>query len=659
MTSSISTENFLVNFEVTPAALRVLALPSLLPEAVMRAGVAGGAAFFTLYNVDINSIFWYMRNCSQYGPVANTDQPVQFSTCGDTNQLDVGAQVPIGVRYNAPELVGAYTAEHILVGDSLDRLSSSSWILETEIRVIPNSIVASRSSVTMADDTLIAGQEGTITVVPRDMYSNLISDFALLFTAYALDELGNALSFDSFYEMDTGSYAIVFSIPRAAQIEMETKCASEPVPPMLFMMVASVACDVASVPNEAGAACVCIDGLARLPDATCGRCSPGTQPKPNREQGCESCTLFAGTVSVSGLSCERCSAGLMPATTLDTCVPCANGMYFDQINQACNSCFDGFELDTSDGAMEPCKQCDPLAAGRGGFCTACPSGTMPNNEGTECDKCPLGYAGTNGICELCPAGSAPQMPDQHACINCVEGTYRNDEQLNDCLKCTVTMTSPPSALTSGSCYCPEGTYDINDNRAKRSPIWCFPNGLQSSPHLLDENKISGPDIALGRRCIRCPGCLDCTFDGYVGDPMVHDGWTVVNDNLPELIAPETPKLSMYEFVDRPRHVFGCPFGGIDDNNDWRGGPCISEQSYSSATSVNGTQMCEDGYVGYLCSVCDQGYDRTDSGCEKCDDAEGDFGEFVIIVLLVVFFFAILVPCLRKNQNNREKIDALG
>eukprot|EP01043_Picozoa_sp_COSAG02_P033908 COSAG02_NODE_2340_length_9105_cov_47.424051_5_plen_1377_part_01 len=445
-------------------------------------------------------------------------------------------------------------------------------------------------------------------------------------------------------------------MPRAGSVEVVVRCASDPVPPMLFFEVEPVSCDVTSTPNEDGNACECVEGLARLPNGECGRCLPSTQPKVDREAGCESCSLYVGTVSVSGLSCERCGPGLRPASTLDMCVPCPEGLYFDQINQLCSRCPDGSELDPNEEATEPCRPCDAVSAGLSGFCSQCISGKQPNNDRTECVTCPAGYAGIGGVCEICPAGTQPYA-EQQQCLNCLPGKYRNDEQTNECLECATTMTSPTASVTSGACYCPEGTYDIQDNRNNLSPIWCFLDGLQSAPHTLDDNLPSVPDIALGRRCVRCPDCLNCIFDGYVGNPMVQDGWTVINDKLPRLMAPGTPKLSAFEFVGRPRYVYGCPFGEVNEDDSWRGGSCLSELEYSNQTTANGTQTCTEGYHGDVCGECDPGHTAVDSGCTKC---EGAMESLMIVIGVACFLFGVLfiaVPILRRNQQRREMVDA--
>ena len=127
--SSNGEEFFNLNLVVTPAALRVIVLPSSLPQAVMRAGDAGedsATSFATIYNVDTAAIQWHVENCTVTDPNALEQPMVSFSSCGgDSSWIDLASSIPVQLTFAAPRVVGIYAAEYTVVGTST---GSADWI---------------------------------------------------------------------------------------------------------------------------------------------------------------------------------------------------------------------------------------------------------------------------------------------------------------------------------------------------------------------------------------------------------------------------------------------------------------------------------------------------------------------------------------------------
>jgi hypothetical protein len=83
----------------------------------------------------------------------------------------------------------------------------------------------------------------------------------------------------------------------------------------------------------------------------------------------------------------------------------------------------------------------------------------------------------------------------------------------------------------------QGSWLTGGKALRGNPIWCFPEGRIAQPTVVE---VDGFNINKGvmqsvkaydstrQRCIPCPDCLECSFDGYKGIPFVAEGWTTVN-----------------------------------------------------------------------------------------------------------------------------------
>ena len=520
LVSSIGRESFSVSLDVKAVTLRLIALPSTLPIARLRAGEFGQDTFFSVYNVDsATAMAWSIDNCTTIDEATaiyergGQPPPVTFSACSQTHLSDgspsavlpIGEQVSIRVLYWAPkQVVDSSELTVTIVGDVVP---PTIWEVMTQMVVTPNDVLAGRSSASLLDPSVVAGQENSVVVAPRDMHGNSIVSFGLEFEAQALDSDGETdLLFVSSYDFDTQQYSIVFTLPKTGAFTLQVRLAGEAIGGgPLRLDVASVICDEVSSPNDEGSACICDDGFARLASGECGRCDAGSQPQLNAERGCESCTLYPGHISVAGITCVPCNTG-RPSADRTSCAPCPAEQYFDALSNVCKACEAGERLNPdSEAAARPCVPCAVGAAGIGGACEQCDSGKQPNVDLTTCEKCPIGRAGTGGVCDVCPPGTA-QKPDQTACTICPAGTYRNDEEWELCADCpqrlsgTHGMVSEPGSTEKSDCHCPRTYYDRRDIEGTDAPVVCYDEGItHRSVTATTSNKISALDFRSVRR----------------------------------------------------------------------------------------------------------------------------------------------------------------
>ena len=588
--SSNTNEDFDIVFTITPATLRVVALPSEIPQVTVRAGDGGASAFATIYNVDTMPIRWWINNCSLISGPTGSTALVAFSNCGgdpggetNTQTLELGASTPVNIRFNSPSRTGLYITDHEVVGLST---SDSKWRFSTTVEVLPNELVPENSEISM-DAVPVAGSDAIVVITPRDAYSNDISSFGLTFVAVANETATDAgFEFQSEYDFDTLLYTATINVPTFGPYRYAVSVAGVTLQPVLFPDVRAVTCDEVSEPNEFGNRCICIPGYARNALGVCDRCNPGQAPKANREEGCESCEVIETAsstpndprldgVSANGQVCESCPTGLRPNSARDSCRPCPDNQYYDPPTAACRPCEAGKELNEGGNPAMPCRRCNPFSAGQDGTCATCPSGTKTNDLRTQCNPCDIGFAGANGVCQFCPPGTY-QKPNQFSCVICDldeegTGTYRNEQVTTECLKCPKGMIAQPGSTHLSDCYCPAGRYDATDDGVNqlarhdtllqymeaeeslkeqceerqaargrevvgvnedtgepectqaekdmsvRSPIWCWPNGREKKPQVIDANEPSVMGWMAGERCVLCPDCLQCDVTVETGN----------------------------------------------------------------------------------------------------------------------------------------------
>ena len=96
-----------------------------------------------------------------------------------------------------------------------------------------------------------------------------------------------------------------------------------------------------------------------------------------------------------------------------------------------------------------CEPCGPNEISTDGIsCEACPPGTQPNGDQTQCVQCASGRSSTIGVCTFCAAGKTSSA-DRTGCIPCQPGTQRGAED-DVCLQCSV-GTQSSDGVVCGTC----------------------------------------------------------------------------------------------------------------------------------------------------------------------------------------------------------------
>jgi hypothetical protein len=314
-----------------------------------------------------------------------------------------------------------------------------------------------------------------------------------------------------------------------------------------------------------------------------------------------------------------------------TCVdnPCAAG----------SSC-------TFTGRSTLCAACAPNEIGVDGIsCVACPPGSQPNDEKSECLQCDAGRASTIGICMFCAAGKTASA-DRKACVPCQPGARRGAED-GECVQCpsgTQTADSiecrscPPGTSPNedrdGCTTCEAGTHSTDGTECTSCDAGSQPSALLIE---CDSCRLSGPNaystdgvacrdcpsrnepnyertgcfckvgtynaLELGvvtchgtsfrsdeietDECAVCPPCMDCSV---IGKPMLQSGWAFFG----------------------AKQAFRCP--GADDFEACPALPLNSNTTMDSST-------CTIGYEGPVCGNCQDHYNHLKVGnpCDSCDD----------------------------------------
>ena len=128
------------------------------------------------------------------------------------------------------------------------------------------------------------------------------------------------------------------------------------------------------------------------------------------------------------------------------------------------------------------------------------------------------------------------------------------------------MISTEASKRLNECHCPPGYYDRFDAAGDDAPVICYDSGGKTVRSVLGEpdNRESARAFATNQRCLKCPGCLECTFDGYSGRPYVKAGYTVVGAASTELVSALSAQLGRSNeadvSVEMQRDVFACPWG---------------------------------------------------------------------------------------------------
>eukprot|EP01046_Picozoa_sp_COSAG06_P042118 COSAG06_NODE_5323_length_3556_cov_6.122650_4_plen_431_part_00 len=295
-----------------------------------------------------------------------------------------------------------------------------------------------------------------------------------------------------------------------------------------------------------------------------------------------------------------------------------------------------------------CEPCGPNEISADGVvCDACPPGTQPNDDQTQCMQCDSGRASTIGICTFCAAGKTSSA-DRTGCIPCQSGTQRGAED-DACRQCPVGTQSSdgvvcgtcpagtsPTAARDGCTACEAGKHSSDG-------IQCTPCDAGTQPSALltgcDSCTLSGPNAfsADGAACRDCParnapnydrtecscqaetynaaelGKIICRGALSHSDGMATDECAVCPSCVDCSVVGKTMLKSGWAFFGMQGDAYRCP-GATGKFED-----CPALLLGTNTTMDSST--CAVGYEGPVCGNCQDGYNHLKVGnpCDGCDD----------------------------------------
>jgi len=246
---------------------------------------------------------------------------------------------------------------------------------------------------------------------------------------------------------------------------------------------------------EGSTFCECAPGYAFV-DATCKPCLAGRYKAQVGNVSCDTCEAgsYSGIEGATSASvCVDCpiySSSPRGATHITQC-SCLAGYRKDgsSADSSSSSEFTCIEDDSSTCELHcpenhyrklcRCHACDACPRGQHrvgckgndeGSCAECPADFFKANDGpSECAPCMEGFGSLVGWEYCCPLGTRDSSGTwarcycpkgmygvDGDCVNCIAGTYRQDEYSNVCQACPKHMESAEGSVAPAACTCKSG-----------------------------------------------------------------------------------------------------------------------------------------------------------------------------------------------------------
>eukprot|EP01045_Picozoa_sp_COSAG04_P021668 COSAG04_NODE_2355_length_4284_cov_2.515173_1_plen_1336_part_01 len=245
-----------------------------------------------------------------------------------------------------------------------------------------------------------------------------------------------------------------------------------------------------------------------------------------------------------------------------------------------------------------CEPCGDNEIGTDGVeCSACPSGTQPDESHTGCLPCEPGRYSQIGLCISCAAGKI-NSDDFTVCAPCEPGTYRSAEE-SSCAHCPA-GSQPNSGKTACERCTGKKAFSADGRECRDCPARNAPNEERTAC-FCQAYTYSAKELGLvtcrgtafhsdgieADECAVCPSCMDCAV---VGKTELKTGWAFFGQGE----AYQCPGAGKFE---------ACPPLLLDAN----------------ATLDSST--CAKGYEGPVCGNCEPEYNHLKVGnqCDPCDD----------------------------------------
>ncbi|KAJ8040259.1 hypothetical protein HOLleu_14495 [Holothuria leucospilota] len=242
-------------------------------------------------------------------------------------------------------------------------------------------------------------------------------------------------------------------------------------------------------------------------------------------------------------------------------------------------------------------------------CTSCVVGTYGNRIQGQCLPCPRGGFYQDEV------GQYQSNSSDIGCKLCNRGTFVMHGGGNSSLSCKV---------------CPEGTNKTE--HASYRACFCLENYFRRDRF---------------GKCYLCPQeGLKCSSDYVTIQPGYYWKWSGPHLNLYEryvenlLTFSDTYDTSTSTFTETFPKVHKCPQPFKCTNND----------------TIKGD--CEEGYRGWLCTKCQEGYFPVIGFCQECPSLWIFIGEIAAFVLVAVCFVLYVIYTYRRERqlNQRSIVD---
>jgi len=357
-------------------------------------------------------------------------------------------------------------------------------------------------------------------------------------------------------------------------------------------------------------------------------------------------------------SCKPCEIGkigiINEATSNDSCILCDSGKYKESLI-SCLNCPDGW---ISTDMREFCIICAKgyYSNQRKNYCNECPMGSYNDNEGiysdSQCKKCPEGKWSSQSanneliFCKNCLSGLYGDelgMISKGSCKNCPAGKYNNNEGINNINNCKDCTSGTYSKDGSVSCLdCPVGKYvlDVGAEKCLECPEGKFTNNISSvlcknCPKKSQQNiyktgcicsqnsynEFHSNDIL---NCLECNDTFTCKINTNIHTININkDYW-------------RNTKISTQIYKCKNR--FACKGGIISNSSD---------------------DLCNEGFKGPLCNVCEKGWAKDDGICLKCPENQGRTMSLTVIIPIVsIIIIIFLIKTANPSNNKKEEVNGV-
>ena len=410
---------------------------------------------------------------------------------------------------------------------------------------------------------------------------------------------------------------------------------------------------------------------------------------------CRFCQI--GTWTEDNIDCHKCKAGKFSPniglSSSEECLLCPTGKYSEEkgltnVDQ-CKSCPDG-HIGITEGAHtnNSCIKCD-----RGKFkisniqCDICPDGSVSMRERIQCNVCDVGkYSNKYKIfCEDCPIGKFNNklgMNNIDNCLDCPMGRWSKNMSLtriDDCIKCPPGFYGNEYSMTSIlSCKaCPAGKFNSNYGLSNEYDCReCSTGSSSNQGSIICEPCIAGKFALImgSSQCLECPEgkysssnstylCSNCPdnseqnynktycicseasynekLDGTLDCKMCNDTFTCpINTNIETIVLKPHywRENSLSHKIYKCKNRFACKGGVLVNSSD---------------------NLCNEGFKGPLCNVCEKGWAKDDGICLKCPDNVGRTMSLTIIIPVVcVLIIIFLIKTANPSNNKKEEVNGV-